>query len=35
MERSDFITVHMPLTDQTRDMINAESIARMKAACFS
>tara|TARA_B100000674_G_scaffold19400_1_gene13672 strand:+ start:143 stop:1717 length:1575 start_codon:yes stop_codon:yes gene_type:complete len=34
MERSDFITVHMPLTDQTRDMINAESIARMKDGVF-
>ena len=33
-ERSDFITVHMPLTDQTRDMINAESIARMKDGVF-
>ena len=28
--RSDFITVHMPLTDQTRDMINAESFTKMK-----
>ena len=28
--RSDFITLHMPLTDQTRDMINAESFAKMK-----
>ena len=28
--RSDFITVHMPLTDQTRDMINAETFAKMK-----
>ena len=34
MERADFITVHMPLTDQTRDMINAESIARMKDGVF-
>ena len=30
LERSDFITVHMPLTDQTRDMINAESFKKMK-----
>ncbi|MDE2680827.1 MAG: phosphoglycerate dehydrogenase [Verrucomicrobiota bacterium] len=28
--RSDFITVHMPLTDQTRNMINAETLAGMK-----
>ncbi|MBO6790746.1 MAG: phosphoglycerate dehydrogenase [Dinoroseobacter sp.] len=28
--RSDFITLHVPATDQTRGMINAESIAKMK-----
>lgn len=27
---ADFITVHMPVTNETRGMINAESIARMK-----
>lgn len=27
---ADFITVHMPLTDQTRDLIDADAIARMK-----
>ncbi len=27
---SDFITVHMPLTEQTKDMINADAIAKMK-----
>lgn len=27
---SDFITLHVPLTDSTRSMINAESIAKMK-----
>lgn len=27
---ADFITVHMPLTEQTKDMINAASIAKMK-----
>ncbi len=28
--RADFITLHTPLTDKTRDVINAQSIARMK-----
>ena len=28
--RSDFITVHTPLVDATRNIINAESIAKMK-----
>lgn len=28
--QSDFITVHMPLTDETRSMINATTIAKMK-----
>lgn len=28
--RSDFITLHTPLTDQTRQMINAQSLALMK-----
>ncbi len=27
---SDFITLHTPLTDTTRDMINSESISKMK-----
>jgi len=27
---ADFITVHMPMTDETRGMINATTIARMK-----
>ncbi len=27
---ADFITVHMPVTNETRGMINAESIAKMK-----
>lgn len=30
LTRSDYITIHTPLTDETRDMINAESIAKMK-----
>lgn len=28
--RSDFITLHVPKTDKTTDMINADSIAKMK-----
>ncbi len=30
LERSDFITVHMPLTDTSRGLIDAEAISRMK-----
>lgn len=29
-QRADFITVHMPMTDETRNMINAEAFAKMK-----
>lgn len=29
--RSDFITLHTPLTDKTRNIINAEAIAKMKS----
>jgi D-3-phosphoglycerate dehydrogenase len=29
-ERADFITMHTPLTDATRNLINSETIARMK-----
>jgi D-3-phosphoglycerate dehydrogenase len=28
--QADFITVHMPLSDETRGMVNAEAFARMK-----
>lgn len=31
LRRADFITLHTPLTDKTRNVLNAESIARMKA----
>lgn len=34
IERSDFITVHMPLTDETRGMISAAQIARMKDGVY-
>jgi len=30
LERSDFITLHTPLSDATRDLINAEAIAKMR-----
>lgn len=30
LERSDVISIHCPLTDQTKNMINRESIERMK-----
>ena len=29
-EVSDFVTIHMPLNDETRNLFNAESIAKMK-----
>ena len=31
LEKSDYITVHVPLMDSTRDLINAASIAQMKS----
>ncbi|GLS30541.1 D-3-phosphoglycerate dehydrogenase [Mesorhizobium albiziae] len=30
LARSDFITLHTPMTDKTRNIINAEAIAKMK-----
>ena len=30
LEKSDYVTVHVPLMDSTRDMINAAAIAQMK-----
>jgi len=32
--RSDVITLHCPLTDQTRNLINEESLAKMKSTAF-
>lgn len=33
-EQSDFITLHTPLTDETRNLFNAERIRRMKKSAF-
>lgn len=32
--RSDVITLHCPLTDQTRNLVNEESLAKMKPSAF-
>ncbi|MBM3488010.1 MAG: phosphoglycerate dehydrogenase [Alphaproteobacteria bacterium] len=34
LRRADAITLHTPLTDQTRGIVNAQSIARMKRGVF-
>ena len=34
LHRSDFVTLHCPLTDQTQGMINAQSIRKMKQGAF-
>jgi len=34
LENSDYITVHTPLTHETRGIINADAIARMKSGVF-
>ncbi|MBW2636626.1 MAG: phosphoglycerate dehydrogenase [Deltaproteobacteria bacterium] len=34
LEKSDFISVHTPLTDETKGLINAEAIAKMKDGIF-
>ncbi len=34
IEKSDFITIHTPLTDETRGMINKEAFARMKDGVY-
>lgn len=34
LEESDFVTVHTPLTEQTRGLIGADALARMKPTAF-
>jgi glyoxylate reductase len=34
LERSDFVTLHCPLTPQTRGLIGAEALARMKPSAY-
>jgi len=34
LEQCDYVTLHVPLTDETRNMIKAEQIARMKDGAY-
>ncbi len=34
LRESDFITIHLPLTDETRQMINEETLAKMKPTAY-
>lgn len=34
LERADIVSLHVPLTDATKGMINAETLARMKKGAF-
>ncbi len=33
LEQADFITLHAPLTAETRHLVRAETIARMRPRC--
>mgnify|MGYP006277840805 CR=1 FL=1 len=34
LERSDFVSLHVPLNDETRGLIGAEELARMKSSAY-
>lgn len=34
LERSDFVTLHLPLVDETRHLIGSDELARMKPSAF-
>ncbi len=34
LRRSDYLTIHVPLTDETRHLFNAEAFARMKPTAY-
>ena len=34
LERSDFVTLHCPLTPETRGLIGAEALGRMKPSAY-